>query len=62
MTLFIIAGIVALTVIAFIILLSHEQNDKDRRRRQGLPPKKYHDITDEDITVIETIRHVKRHE
>ena len=59
MTLYIIAGIVAVTVIAFIVLLSHEQNDKERRRRQGLPPKKYHDITDYDITTIETIRHKK---
>lgn len=59
MTLYIIAGIVAVTVIAFIVLLSHEQNDKERRRRQGLPPKRYHDITDYDITTIETIRHKK---
>ena len=57
MTLYIIAGIVAAAVIAFIVLLSHEQNDKECRRRQGLPPKKYHDITDYDITTIETIRH-----
>ena len=57
MELVIITGIVIVTVIAFIIILYREQRDKERRKAQGLPAKKYHDITDCDVTTVYTIRH-----
>ena len=50
MALIIITGIVVVAVIAFAIVLLSEQRDKERRRREGLPQKKYHDITDYDVT------------
>ena len=55
----IITGIVIVTVIAFTIILYREQRDKERRKAQGLPAKKYHDITDCDVSNVYTI-HQKR--
>ncbi len=43
--------------LALIVLLVHEHLDKQRREKQGLPPKKYHDITDEEVTTVYTIRY-----
>lgn len=43
--------------IAFAILLAIEQHDKTQRQLNGLPQKKYHDITDQDVTTVYTIRH-----
>lgn len=57
MDLFVITGIVIVTVILFVVILAVEQHDKEKRKKNGLPPKKYHDITDYDITTIETIHH-----
>ena len=49
--------ILVLLVVAFIALLTHEQNDKEWRQKNGLPPKKYHDITDMDVTIVHSIHH-----
>lgn len=49
--------IAVIATIGFIILLVSEQRDKERREKQGLPPKKYHDITDYDIYTVYTIKH-----
>ena len=43
--------------LAFIILLYREQKDKEYRRQNNLPPKKYHDITDYDVYTFYTIVH-----
>ena len=43
--------------IAFVILLAVEQHDKTARQNNGLPARKYHDITDQDVTTIHTIQH-----
>ncbi len=49
--------IVALTVAAFIVLIGSEQRDKRIREEKGQPAKKYHDITDYDVTTVYSIRH-----
>lgn len=49
-----IATFLAIPVILIIILAS-QQHDKDRRQREGRPPKKYHSIVDQDVTTIYTI-------
>lgn len=54
---FAIAIILAVTVLAFIVLLYVEQRDKATRQQKGLPPKKYHDIVDHDVTTVYTIHH-----
>ncbi len=51
----IIIGGVILTV-AFVILLAVEQHDKTTRQNNGLPARKYHDITDQDVTIVHTIK------
>ena len=43
--------------IAFVILLAVEQRDKTARQNSGLPARKYHDITDQDVTIVHTIVH-----
>lgn len=48
--------IVVLFVVVMAIRLAGEQYDKDTRVQNGLPPKKYHDITDQDVTTVYTIR------
>ena len=55
--LFAIAIIVVLTVIGITVVLYVEQRDKERRKAQGLPQKKYHDITDQDVMTVYTIEH-----
>ena len=55
--LFAIAIIVVLTVIGITVVLYVEQRDKERRKAQGLPQKKYHDITDHDVMTVYTIEH-----
>ena len=50
-----IAGLVAAIVI--VIVLAIEQRDKEYRQENNLPPKKYHDITDHDVTIVHTIRY-----
>lgn len=55
--LIIIFAIVVITVIGFIIMLAAEQHDKETRERENLPKKKYHDITDYDVTTVYTIHH-----
>lgn len=45
--------------IALAVFFGLEQHDKAKRQRQGLPPKKYHDITDYDVTTVYTIHHHK---
>lgn len=44
----------------FIVLLAVEQHDKSERQRKGLPARKYHDITDYDVTTVYTIHHTDR--
>ena len=55
-----IAGIIiggVILAIALVILLAGEQHDKTDRQDNGLPARKYHDITDQDVTIIHTIQH-----
>ena len=48
---FLYIGIIdAILVIAIIAKLYSEEKDKQTRRANGLPPKRYHDITDLDPT------------
>ena len=56
MLLVIILAIDIIAVIIWSFILWFEQKDKEYRLTHGLPAKKYHDITDYDVTVIETIR------
>ena len=49
--------IIIVTVLAFIILIGVEQHDKATRQRKNLPAKKYHDITDREVTTVYTIHH-----
>ena len=53
-----VIGAVILPV-ALTIFYALEQHDKTTRERQGLPQKKYHDITDMDVTTVYTINHRK---
>ena len=57
----IIGGVIAaaLFVVFMVALLAWEDHDKRTRAEQGLPPKKYHDITDHDVTTVYTVRHKK---
>ncbi len=55
--LFTVAIILVLMVNALTVLLYVEQRDKERRKAQGMPPKKYHDITDQDVFTVYTIKH-----
>ena len=57
MDLLVILAIVVAAVIGFIVLLAVEQHDKETRKKNGLPAKKYHDITDYDVTTIYTVHH-----
>ena len=50
---FIIGGVIL--PIALTIFYALEQHDKTERARQGLPPKKYHDLTDIDVTFTDTL-------
>ena len=52
----VILGAVVLPI-AFVILLTAEQRDKRRRSAQGLPQKKYHDISDHDVYTVYTVHH-----
>ena len=47
--------IVIVFVVAIACLYGFEQRDKDRRQREGLPPRKYHDATDNDVHVYYSI-------
>lgn len=51
-----IAFLVAVPVI-LIVVLAAQQHDKDKRRKEWLPSKKYHSIVDEDVTTVYTIQH-----
>ena len=51
-----IAFLTAVPVI-LIVVLAVQQHDKDKRQKEGLPPKKYHSIVDEDVTTVYTIQH-----
>ena len=57
MPLIIITAVIVVAVIAFIVILYAEQRDKEYRRQKQLPARKYHDITDYDVTTVYTIRH-----
>ena len=50
---FLYVGIIdAILVIALIAKLYSEEKDKQIRRANGLPPKRYHDVTDLDPTEV----------
>lgn len=55
--LFAVAIILIVMVVGITVLLYVEQRDKERRKAQGLPQKKYHDITDHDVITVYTIHH-----
>ena len=57
MELFAITGFVVLVTLAFIVILYREQREKEYRSANGLPARKYHDITDQDVTIVHTIQH-----
>lgn len=57
MVLIIAAVFVVALVVGFTVLLYVEQRNKEKRQRLGLPSKKYHDITDMDVTTVYTIKH-----
>lgn len=46
-----------LFAIIMVAILAVEDRDKRKREEAGLPPKKYGDITDHDVTTVYTIRH-----
>jgi hypothetical protein len=45
-----IAIIAVVFAVVMIVVLYSEEKDKQYRRLSGLPPKRYHDITDLDST------------
>ena len=47
---FIYIGIGVFFAIVMIVVLVCEQKDKKYRARNGLPPRRYHDVTDYDST------------
>ena len=48
---FLVIGIIAVVfAVVMIVVLYSEEKDKQYRRLSGLPPKRYHDITDLDPT------------
>lgn len=55
--LFAVAIILVVMVLGISVVLYAEQRDKERRKAQGLPQKKYHDITDHDVITVYTIHH-----
>ena len=57
-----IAGIIVALILTlfFVVWLAIEQHDKDTRAKNGLPPRKYHDITDCDVTTVYTIYTTRR--
>ena len=55
--LFAVAIILVVMVLGIIILLYVEQRDKERRKAHGLPQKKYHDITDNEVMTVYSIHH-----
>lgn len=57
----IIGGLIAavLFVVLMVAILAWEDHDKRTREQQGLPPKKYHDITDHEVTTVYSIRNTK---
>ena len=55
----VILGLIGAVLFAIIMvaILAAEDRDKRMREEAGLPPKKYGDITDRDVTTVYTIRH-----
>ena len=47
---FIIIGVIGIGI--FVAWLAIEQHDKTSREKQGLPPRRYHDITDQEIETV----------
>jgi len=52
-----VAIILVVMVLGISVVLYAEQRDKERRKAHGLPQKKYHDITDENIITVYSIHH-----
>ena len=48
-----------LFAVVMVVILASEEHDKRSREEAGLPPKKYGDITDYDVTFVYTIRRKK---
>ena len=60
MPLIAIGIIVILGTIAFIVLLAAQEHDKQQRKAKGLPPKKYHNISDSDVQSFCVIEHRRK--
>ena len=54
MMLFVIPVIAAVVMTVYYAI---EQHDKDMREQNNLPARKYHDIVDQDVTAVFTVRH-----
>lgn len=44
------------TALVMVVFYGLEQRDKEYRRQNDLPPKRYHDITDIDFTYTDDLR------
>lgn len=55
------AGLIAaaVSVVVLVAFFAWEDHDKRKREEAGLPPKKYHDITDHEVTTVYSIRNTK---
>ena len=53
----IIAVSSVLLAIFLIALLAHESKDKQRRRANNLPARRYHDVSDYDVREIITVNY-----
>lgn len=62
MNLFVLVGIAAVAVALIILVLVLEQKDKEYREENGLPRKRYHDITDYDVYTVYTISYRHDHD
>ena len=51
--------ILPIIVIAILcaVHLTREQKDKDYRRENNLPPRRYHDVTDYDVREVYTVHY-----
>ena len=52
----ILVSTILLTVFC-IAVLAHEQKDKQKRRANGLPARRYYDVTDYDVRQVITVNY-----
>lgn len=60
MPLIAIGIIVILATVAFIVLLAAQEHDKQTRKAKGLPPRKYHNVSDYDVKSYYVIEHHRK--